>query len=135
MRLLFQDRSWIPGCRDGRTAARAVWAGAQETCLAPGRTRPHLEECAWFLEPIYRRGTPDKTSLKELGMFSWRRRRLPGNMTAAFKTLKGLLRGREGGDLRQNGELGSVGDGFRNPQLNSWLCKLLGLLSLFLEFP
>ena len=39
-------------------------------------------------------------------------------------------RGREEGDLRQSGGVESVGYGFSNPQLNSSVCNLLGLLSL-----
>lgn len=58
-----------------------------------GLARPHLEYCAQFLEPIFgvtrSEGTPDEKWLKELGMCSWRRRKLIGNMTAAFIKRKG----------------------------------------------
>ena len=118
--------------------------GGTKSLPCAGLARLNPEYCAHFGSPAT--GVTESEGEKwseALGMFS-SRRRLPGNTTAAFIYIfiysfifwqlplenRRAGRGKEEGDLRQrSGGVESVGYGFRNPQMNSSLCDLLGLLS------
>lgn len=56
-----------------------------------------------------------------------------GEHDSCLLEIEGLACRREGGDSRQSGGVARVGFGLRDPQLDSWLCSLLSLLSLLIS--